>query len=82
MATQQKELILAYGEVTGHHHKVTGRLTVQQDTDDKKVFYTDTECVLTHEEHDRIVLPANRTIIMYNQVEYDPFNDIIRKVID
>lgn len=37
--------------------------------------------VVTHEEHDRIVLDKG-TVIKYPQQEYDPFNQVMRNVYD
>lgn len=51
---KSKENVLAYGEVTGHSHKVDVDVF---DTDDPKVKEFDGATVVHHEEHKPIILP-------------------------
>lgn len=78
------QFILAAGEATGHHH----RLTVKN-PDNMKVYKTDTTLyvvlmevgTLTHEEHKLIeIQPGTYELDM--ETEYDPFMETIRSVQD
>ena len=87
--TQQKtkeisKLTLALGEVTGHSHQLKGDLEVLEQTQnspDEVFFRVKEKAVLTHEEHDAIVLDKG-IYFKVNQVEFDPFEQIIRYVRD
>lgn len=85
---QKKEkvssLTLALGEVTGHSHVLKGNLAVLskgENTQQDIYFEVLDRATLTHEEHNMIVLEKG-IYLKVNQVEYDPFNDIIRYVRD
>lgn len=79
-AKKQDNLILAEGEVTGHHHRLSG-VTVYADEQGLKFFVVDKPTDLTHEEHKTIVIePAKYEVII--EREFDPFADEIRKVRD
>ena len=74
------DVILAYGEVTGHAHRIHERTAVLWDADGQRYLTVDEGgAALTHEEHARIDLPAGcyRVVI---QREYAP--DAIRNVAD
>lgn len=87
---EAKGLILAYGEVSGHTHRV-------EDTDSATVFFNPSgtkhnvgydemyifckkPCLLVHEEHDPILLSAGWHL-KFNQKEYT-FEDEYRVVAD
>jgi hypothetical protein len=65
------ENVLAYGEVTGHAHRVSGKAV--QVYEYKKTRYIDVQetAQLTHEEHDTISLQPGQYIVI-RQVEYTP----------
>lgn len=80
-----KDSCLAYGEATGHAHKIFG------DDNDYKIMecpetktrylHVVKEVMLKHQEHEpRGIPPGNYKIGI--QREYDPFSKRIRKVID
>jgi hypothetical protein len=76
-------MVLAEGEVTGHSHKLVGDFEVLESkplSGDLK-FKVKTTAVLTHEEHDKIVLEKG-IYLKVNQVEYNPFTDLVKKVVD
>jgi len=69
--------ILAYGEVTGHSHKITSPLISDMDSyvdenGDIYVLSALEEIKIGHDEHDVITLPANKWICISRQREYDP----------
>lgn len=80
---KKESLILAEGEVTGHLHKLVGDFEV---VDYKPIggdvkFVVNTTALLTHEEHDRIVLDKG-VYLKVSQVEYNPFTDLVKRVVD
>lgn len=76
-------LTLAYGEVTGHSHKLTGDLELLEAelNQDEIMFRVHTQGLLKHEEHDQIVLESG-LYLKVNQVEYDPYQDLITRIRD
>ena len=67
--------ILAYGEVTGHAHKISTNISdCESYVDEKGDIYirSDKEINVGHDEHDTIVLPANEWICVSRQREYSP----------
>jgi hypothetical protein len=77
-------LTLALGEVTGHAHRLEGELEVlenQKNTENEVYFQVLDQAVLTHEEHNAMVLEKG-IYLKINQVEYDPFAEMIRYVRD
>lgn len=79
------KITLAYGEVTGHAHRLEGDIVVAEKAPEVGVepvlFEVSNRAVLTHEEHDTIVLEKG-IYLKVNQVEYDPFNDLIVAIRD
>ncbi|MFN8437496.1 MAG: hypothetical protein U0V72_07630 [Cytophagales bacterium] len=78
-----KQLILAEGEVTGHAHRLTGDVEIIQNKpiNGEMIFQVNDSAVLSHEEHDKIVL-SQGVYLKVNQVEYNPFTDLVKKVMD
>ncbi|GAB4189489.1 MAG: hypothetical protein OHK0057_36750 [Thermoflexibacter sp.] len=78
-----KELILEHGEVTGHAHRLAGEVEIVGENEAKKeiTFKVLDRAVLTHEEHDRIVLERG-IYLKTSQVEYNPFDDMIQWIRD
>ena len=78
-------VILAYGEVTGHAHRLKGSIAIAENAPNTGVepvlFEVKNQAVLTHEEHDTIVLEKG-VYLKVNQVEYDPFNNLITTIRD
>lgn len=84
---KHSELTLAYGEATGHHH------TLYQNADDirsvveeviingKRFIQLDTEWLLRHQEHKEIRVPPSTYEIIIER-EYDPFEQMLKKVVD
>jgi len=80
---------LAYGESTGHLHKLfrmtdeTIGQTFQLRIADDGVKYlkVDEPCVLKHQEHEPRVIPAGLYRIGI-QRQYDPFTKLISRVVD
>jgi len=67
--------ILAYGEVTGHAHKISSPISdCQMLTDENGDIYlrSDKDVTVEHDEHGTITLPANTDICISRQREYDP----------
>lgn len=96
-ARKTKTAVLAYGEVTGHAHRLHGELELLEKPKNQSeiivleegkalnegdiLFHVLSEAVLSHEEHDRIVLEEG-VYLKVNQVEYDPFHDLLVQVRD
>ena len=66
---KSKERVLAYGEVTGHAH----RLSAGKVTELKGVTYftTEVDTLLTHEEHGPLLFKPGAYKVIH-QVEYSP----------
>ncbi|MDJ1485692.1 hypothetical protein QNI16_34750 [Cytophagaceae bacterium YF14B1] len=78
-----KKLTLELGEVTGHSHQLAGDVEVLDSPveKDQLLFRVTDQAVLTHEEHERIVLEKG-VYLKVSQVEYDPFQDLIVRIRD
>ena len=77
-----KDFILAYGEVTGHAHRirqVPSAAFFQFPVTGERVLVLDKPATITHEEHGAIKLPKG-TFKVVIQREYSP--EAIRSVID
>lgn len=84
MKTQKtKTLVLALGEST-HTHIIKAKSDINYislEGNDAIAFFPKNKVTITHEEHADIVLqPGNYYKV--NQVEYDPFLDLVRAVFD
>lgn len=76
------QIVLAYGEVTGHSHtiEVVNPTAIKWiNVGEKRYLKTDVPVVIKHQEHDPISLPAG-TFEVRIQREYTPQE--IRRVID
>ena len=77
-----KDNILAYGEVTGHHHRLDRNAQVLIEDGTQFVVVDAVEgSVLQHEEHKPITLPKGAFKVTI-QREYDIVRDETRKVMD
>lgn len=76
------EYILAYGEATGHHHKIVGdRLEIFQDSEGRHYLKVNVPSDLTHQEHHTITFQPG----IYRQEqerEFDYWQLAVRRVID
>lgn len=85
---QKTDNVLAYGEVTGHSHKVIEPSISECESyvDEKGDIYImsrTTPIIVGHDEHNQITMPANTWICVTRQREYDPINEMReRKVAD
>ena len=71
--------ILAYGEVTGHHHQVQSSGAALCEAPEVTFLDLPGAADLTHQEHATISLPAG-TYRLVHQREYHP--EAIRRVVD
>lgn len=82
---RHKELTIAYGEVTGHHHtlypETKESFIVEFLKDNERFVELDAEFLLKHQEHGEIRI-APGTYKIRIEREYDPFSKKMRKVID
>ena len=78
-ATIVKDSVLAYGEVTGHAHRVTGATVLSR----ADVCYIDAPngATVVHEEHNTITLPPGEWEVI-RQREFDPYERTARQVAD
>jgi hypothetical protein len=68
--------IIAYGEVTGHAHKIMDPPMSELDSyvdENGDIFVRSNtkDITIEHDEHDTITLPANQWIMITRQREYD-----------
>jgi deoxyribodipyrimidine photolyase len=78
-----KKLVLALGEST-HTHIMHCEKEIEYDLDQNTEaikFVLRERGIITHEEHDRIVLEPG-AYVKTNQVEFDPFNQTVSRVFD
>lgn len=75
-------LILAKGEVTGHHHRITtGEAELYEDNGTLYLRVLSDTAELTHEEHKTLTLPKGDFIVKRIR-EYDHFDEEARQVRD
>jgi len=70
---ERKGLILAEGEVTGHHHRIPegGRLYDDEQRNEVRLLSASRPISLQHEEHETIEIPAGKYEVRI-QREYAP----------
>lgn len=75
--------VLAFGEVTGHSHRLTipECVVLQEPKTMKKFINLNQETELIHEEHDTIQIPKGLFEVV-NEREFDPFEQEIKQVLD
>lgn len=81
----QKELTIALGEATGHHHTLypTGKERAVRlvELNGRRFIDVGTEYFLRHQEHkEQRIEPGVYEIIMED--EYDPFERVMKRVVD
>ena len=77
-------LILQQSDVSNHKHQITKGTAILYSTTKADEFYLDVtsdNAVLSHEEHTSINIPKGKYFV-YGVKEFDPFEDIIRRVRD
>lgn len=77
--------VLALGEVTGHQHALRTPVSdCESYVDEKGDIYirSENEIVVGHDEHDNIILPANKWVCVSRQVEYNPLEKARQIVAD
>jgi len=79
-ATIRKNGILAYGEATGHAHRVIDEAIVYENGEDVFIRVM-RQARVTHEEHGTITLPAGDFKVI-RQREFDPYSEAVRRVAD
>ena len=75
----KRDSILAYGETTGHSHKImTPSISEMSSYVDEQgdiyILSEEQDIVIGHDEHDSITLPKNKWICVSRQREYDPLS--------
>lgn len=77
-----KRIVLGEGETIGHKHVLESSQEFgYEKTGDSIDIMLKTMGVLTHDEHDRIVLQKGR-YRSYHQVEFNPMDGTVNKVFD
>ena len=76
----ERPAVLAYGEVTGHSHRIDGATVERYDHDGRAYVLLAQAGVLTHEEHGQAALPAGAYELIIER-DYDP-NMYARRVVD
>jgi len=77
-------LILQQSDVSNHKHQLINGDAILYEGKNKDEFYLIVNSVLTslvHEEHESINIPKGKYFI-YGVREFDPFEDVIRRVRD
>lgn len=72
---------VAYGEATGHAHKLFGDFDLREDSNGGRYFKADNVIVLKHQEHRPVEIPAGLYRVGI-QNEYDHFSEMVRGVAD
>lgn len=85
---QKKDKIIAYGEITGHHHKLmptkeefADSLKVYLDELSQKVYFETKGADLGHQEHKTIEIEAGKYEVLVER-EFDYFTRRISQVVD
>lgn len=79
---KSKRLVLGEGETIGHKHVLECSADIAYEkTDDHIRILLKGMGILTHDEHDRIVLDPGR-YRSYNQVEFNPMDNTVNRVFD
>ena len=80
--------ILAYGEKTGHHHKISGSHQMYQIDEPNvnpkqptKYFDAKEKVKLTHQEHNTITIPKGLYVVV-NERQFNPFENVSIQVLD
>ena len=77
----RKDNCVAYGEVTGHAHRLDRKAVVYEDGNGAITLESKDGSTVTHEEHKPIALPPGDIDVSIVQ-EYDHFAEEAREVMD
>ena len=80
-AVRDGDVVLAYGEVTGHAHRIKERTVRMWSAGDQRYITVEKPSDLMHEEHGTITLPPGSYEII-QQREYDYLAEMPRAVAD
>ena len=81
--TKSKELTVALGEATGHHHTLYGDGQVSHWQDGARRFVeVDADYFLRHQEHHEHQIMPGVCYEILTEEEYDPFAEEMKKVVD
>jgi hypothetical protein len=76
-------LVLGEGETIGHKHVLESSESFEFETSNDCIrIKIHSPGVLTHDEHDRIVLTPGNCFRSYNQVEFNPMDGSVSRVFD
>ncbi|MET4545683.1 hypothetical protein ABIE26_003001 [Pedobacter africanus] len=79
---KSKRIVLGEGETIGHKHVLESAKHINYEKSDHSIrIFLSATGVLTHDEHDRIVIKRGR-YRSYNQVEFNPMDGTINRVFD
>lgn len=78
--SQDRPEVLAYGEVTGHSHRIEGATVERYEHDGRAYILLAEAGLLTHEEHGQAVVPAGIYEVIIER-DYDP-SEYQRRVVD
>jgi len=77
-----KRLVLGEGETIGHKHVLESNSDIEfTRSNDSISIMLESMGILTHDEHDRIVLHKGK-FRSYNQVEFNPMDGTVNRVFD
>jgi len=80
---QGKEAVLAYGEVTGHAHRVTGENVALVEYDGRKYVVVDgVPALLDHEEHGKATREVGQEEVVIQREQAWDLSEEIRPVVD
>ena len=80
-ATRLDTNIIAFGEKTGHNHKLHGPCQVYETSDQQMYFKAKQELFLKHQEHNTLKISKGNYVILHER-EYNPFQNIQKEVVD
>lgn len=79
---KSKRLVLGEGEAIGHKHVLESSKSISYEKPDDNIrLFLSGMGILTHDEHDRIVLDSGK-YRSYNQVEFNPMDETVNRVFD
>ena len=96
MKKERQDRIIARGEVSGHSHIITGECTIER-TKESVIIHAGENCAIKHllekqfveegtevwtKEHKDIPLQKGQSYEYIQQVEYDPYSQLIQQVKD
>lgn len=81
-AQEVKDMVLAYGETTGHRHRLVGQVQVFESNSQKYIQVKQgAQVQLVHEEHHPIQIESGDYVVVHER-EFEPFLSLIRQVRD